>query len=152
MCDVEQAIDWIRQYADDQKRAARQVQAWSLDELRVVAGDAVLVPTKTAGARLMLCHRPCTEYAHFHTVLDATDWRICRGCRHTSSEHLFESGQCVPGAPCDCAAFVPAPEDAAAVRKTRPHPDSPGYWNEDGWVATGCRKHDLDPCGVCDVE
>lgn len=36
--------------------------------------------------------------------------------------------------------------------QTRRHPDSPGYWGRDGWVHTGCSRHDLDPCPECEVE
>lgn len=34
---------------------------------------------------------------------------------------------------------------------TRIPGQSPGYW-PDGWVFTGCRRHDLDPCAECDSE
>lgn len=42
--------------------------------------------------------------------------------------------------------------DTTSVAKKVPG-QSPGYWTaEQGWVFTGCAKHDEDPCGACDGE
>lgn len=64
----------LRQYAANAKTAASQHLAWALDQLRLTVGlveciDFEQLPS-TPGARLVLCHRPCAPYAHFHAVSD----------------------------------------------------------------------------------
>lgn len=64
---------YIEMMADSARQAARMVCGWMADQVKVDIGMVVTVPEDTPGSRMMLCHRPCAPYAHFHWVIDASE-------------------------------------------------------------------------------
>ena len=67
----------IREAVASNREMLRHTVGWLFDQWKVDVGLVECVEIGTKGSRLMLCHRPCQEYAHFHAVKDVNPECTC---------------------------------------------------------------------------